>query len=86
MQRILYKPVGLALGAAASVVAGVLFKQVWRRTTGEEEAPSATDQDYGWGEIILAAVIQGAIFAGVKAAVDRAGAVGVSRLTGRWPA
>jgi len=30
--------------------------------------------------------MQGAIFAVVRAAVDRAGATGVRRLTGKWPA
>ncbi len=85
MQRILYKPVGLVLGAAAGAVAGAVFRQVWRRATGDDEAPAPTDEDYGWVEVLAAAVIQGAIFAGVKAAIDRAGAEGVRKLTGRWP-
>ena len=85
LQRIAYKPVGLVLGAVAGLLAGAVFKQVWRRATGEDEAPSPTDEDYGWGEVLAAAIIQGAIFAGVKAAVDRAGASGVRRITGRWP-
>lgn len=85
LQRIAYKPVGLVLGALAGLLAGTVFKQVWRRATGEDEAPSPTDEDYGWGEVLAAAIIQGAIFAGVKAVVDRAGASGVRRITGRWP-
>jgi Protein of unknown function (DUF4235) len=35
--------------------------------------------------VLLAAAIQGAIFAVVKAAVDRAAAVGTHKLTGTWP-
>ena len=54
-------------------------------TAGDGEAPNATDEDRGWGEILAAAALQGAIFAVVRAAVDRGGAVGVRRLTGRWP-
>jgi predicted metal-dependent enzyme (double-stranded beta helix superfamily) len=81
-----YKPVGLALGAAAGMLAGMAFKQVWRVVAGDDDAPNATDEDRGWGEILLAAALQGAIFAVVKAAVDRGGATGVRRLTGRWPA
>jgi hypothetical protein len=34
---------------------------------------------------VSAAVLQGAIFAGVKAVVDRGGAVATRRLTGTWP-
>jgi hypothetical protein len=50
-----------------------------------EAHPSATDEERGWGEILAAAALQGAIFALVKAAVDRAGATGVKKVTGEWP-
>ncbi|MGN9777296.1 DUF4235 domain-containing protein [Micromonospora sp. H33] len=80
-----YKPVGILLGIAAGTIAGAIFRQVWTVTAGDGEAPSATDEDRGWGEILAAAALQGAIFAVVRAAVDRGGAVGVRRLTGRWP-
>ncbi|CAL9278567.1 hypothetical protein SUDANB135_00024 [Streptomyces sp. SudanB135_2055] len=50
-----------------------------------EDAPDATDEERGWGEAVAAAVLQGAIFAGVKAAVDRGGAAATRRLTGAWP-
>jgi Protein of unknown function (DUF4235) len=83
--KLAYKPVGLALGAAAGVLSGLVFKQIWRRVGGEDVAPSAVDEDRGWGEILAAAALQGAIFALVKAAMDRAGATGVRRVTGQWP-
>jgi hypothetical protein len=35
--------------------------------------------------VLLAATLQGATFALVKAAVDRAGAEGTHKLTGFWP-
>ncbi|MFD5716032.1 DUF4235 domain-containing protein, partial [Streptomyces pharetrae] len=38
------------------------------------------------GEILLAAAVQGAIFATVRSAVDRAGAKAIARKTGVWPA
>jgi hypothetical protein len=34
---------------------------------------------------LAAATVQGAVFGGVKAAVDRAGATGFAHLTGAWP-
>ncbi len=80
-----YKPVSLVAGIAGGLVAGVIFKQIWKRVADEDEAPEATDAAYGWGEVILAAAIQGAIFAGVKAVVDRGGASGFRKLTGVWP-
>jgi hypothetical protein len=83
--KLAYKPFGLLLGAAAGLVAGVVFKQVWRVVSGDDDAPNATDEERGWVEIMLAAALQGAIFAAVKAAVDRGGAEGVRKLTGEWP-
>jgi hypothetical protein len=84
--KIAYKPVGLILGATAGAVSGLLFKQIWKRLASDDDAPNATDEDRGWGEVLSAAALQGAIFAVVKAAVDRAGATGIRRVTGRWPA
>ncbi|NEA67509.1 DUF4235 domain-containing protein [Streptomyces sp. SID12488] len=80
-----YKPVGMAMGIAGGLLAGAVFKQVWKRLAHEDEAPDATDEFRSWREVLTAAVVQGAIFAGVKAAVDRGGATAVRRLTGNWP-
>ncbi|GAB3141186.1 DUF4235 domain-containing protein [Micromonospora sonneratiae] len=85
INRAAYKPVGMLLGIGAGVLAGALFRQVWKLTAGDGDAPNATDEDRRWGEILAAAALQGAIFAVVRAAVDRGGAVGVRRLTGHWP-
>jgi predicted metal-dependent enzyme (double-stranded beta helix superfamily) len=86
VNKLAYKPVGLLLGVGAGIVAGALFKQVWKMAAGDDDAPNATDEERGWGEVLAAAALQGAIFAVVKAAVDRGGAAGMRRLTGRWPA
>jgi hypothetical protein len=85
VNKVLYKPVGFALGAVAGLVAGFIFKQIWQAVADEPDAPNATDEDRGWGEILAAAALQGAIFAIVKAAVDRGGAEGVRKMTGHWP-
>ncbi|MFD3679984.1 DUF4235 domain-containing protein [Streptomyces sp. NPDC058613] len=83
--KIAYKPVGLALGAASGMIAGIAFKQAWKLIEGEGDAPDATDEDRSWKQILIAAGLQGAIFAVVKAAVDRSGAVATRRVTGTWP-
>jgi hypothetical protein len=85
VQKVAYKPVGLLLGIGAGAVAGFVFKEVWKLAAGDDDAPDATDEDRGWGEILAAAALQGAIFAVVRALVYRGGAVGVKRLTGDWP-
>lgn len=85
MNKILYKPFSIAFSVAGGLAAGVVFRQVWKRLSGEEEAPEATSLEYGWAEVLAAAALQGAIFAVVKAAIDRGGAAGIRRLTGEWP-
>ncbi|MEV7073748.1 DUF4235 domain-containing protein [Streptomyces sp. NPDC091972] len=83
--KIAYKPVGLAIGAVSGVVAGAVFKQAWKMLGHDQDAPDATDEERNWGEVVLAATLQGAIFAAVKAVVDRGGATATRRLTGAWP-
>jgi hypothetical protein len=85
VNKLLYKPFSIAFSVAGGVLAGMVFKQVWKAVSGEDEAPKATSREYGWAEVIAAAALQGAIFAVVKAAIDRGGAEGVRRVTGTWP-
>ncbi|WEH38370.1 DUF4235 domain-containing protein [Streptomyces sp. AM 2-1-1] len=80
-----YKPMGLAVGMAGGLVAGAVFRKVWKTVSRQADAPSPTDRDRGWPEILAAAALQGAIFSTVRAAVERGGAVTVRRLTGTWP-
>ncbi|MCU1617855.1 MAG: hypothetical protein JWO98_5395 [Frankiales bacterium] len=83
--KIAYKPVGLLGGILAGAASGALFKLVWKRISNEEEAPKALESGYSMPEAVLAAALQGAIFAATKAAIDRAGARGFTKLTGKWP-
>lgn len=80
-----YRPIGLVGGVLAGMVSGALFKQIWKRVADEDDAPGALQSEYSMGEVVLAAAIQGAIFAATKAAIDRAGARGFTKLTGSWP-
>ncbi|MFF8960126.1 DUF4235 domain-containing protein [Streptomyces sp. NPDC014894] len=83
--KVFYKPVGMTLGAVSGLLATAVFGQVWKRLGHDDDAPGPTDRDRDWPEVLLAAAIQGAVFSTVKAAVDRAGATAVHRLTGTWP-
>lgn len=83
--KLLYKPLGIVFGVAGGMIGGAIFKQVWKRVAGEEDAPAALESEYGWKEILPAAALQGAIFGAVKAATDRAGARAFERATGEWP-
>ena len=85
MIKILYKPFGMIVSVLGGLIAGAIFKRIWRLTAHEDEAPESTDAQRGWAEVLIAATLQGAIFALVKAAADRGAATMTRRLTGVWP-
>ena len=83
--KLAYRPVGILASVAAGAIASAVFKQIWKRVSDEDDAPDAMQSEYSLGQIVLAAMLQGAIFAAVKALIDRGGARGFQRLTGSWP-
>ena len=85
MAKVVYTPLGILFSVLGGLVAGAIFKQIWKLVAGEEDAPGAKESEYGWKEILPAAAAQGATFGLVKAAVDRGGAEGFRKLTGVWP-
>jgi hypothetical protein len=83
--KLIYRPFGLLFSVLGGVLAGMLFKRLWRLWSDERDPPKAKESEYGWREVLPAALLQGAIFGLVKAAIDRGGARAFERLTGTWP-
>ncbi len=74
-----YKPIGMVFSILGGVLANIVFGQVWKRISDAPTPPNATDEDYTTREVLLAALLQGALFGLVKSAVDRAGMRAVKR-------
>ena len=85
MSKLLYKLMTMVISVLSGMLATSIFKRLWKVAAGEDEAPEPTDVRRGWREVLTAAALQGAIFALVRAAVDRATAEGTRKLTGVWP-
>jgi hypothetical protein len=85
MMKLLYKPFAIVAGLVASRTAGAIFRRLWAFLAKETEMPQAMEQSRGWAEVVVAAMLQGAVFGGVKALVDRTFATGYFRRTGVWP-
>ncbi len=83
--KLLYKPLGLLVSVLGGILASAVFNKVWPAATGQQEAPEATSAEHSTKQVLLAALVQGAVFGAVKAAVDRAGAKGFKQLTGTDP-
>ena len=85
--KILYRPWGIGSSILAGVLASQIFKQVWKQAApgDQDEPPKALKSEYDLKQVLVAAAVQGAIFAVVKAAVSRGGARAFERWTGEWP-
>jgi len=85
--KILYRPVGLVSGIVSGALAGVLFKQLWKvaSPSHSKDTPKALESEFKLREILIAAALQGAIYATVKALVDRGGARAFEKTLGEWP-
>jgi Protein of unknown function (DUF4235) len=85
MIKLFYRPVSMLFSVLGGVLARAIFKRAWKIMAREDDAPKSTDAQRSWREVLLAAAVQGAIFALVKAAVDRGAAEATRKLTGVWP-
>jgi hypothetical protein len=85
MLKLLYKPVAIVAGIVGGLLSGLIFKQVWKVAGRGSDVPAPLDSERGWGEILLAAALHGAIYGLVKTAVDRGAAEWTRKRTGIWP-
>lgn len=85
--KILYRPVGLVSSIAAGAIASTIYKKIWAKTIDDttDAPPNPLESDYALRTILGAALIEGAIFAMVRAATQRGGARAFERATGEWP-
>ncbi len=82
--KLLYRPFGLIAGLIAGLLSRKLFDFIWSRFD-EEQPPTAVTREAAMPKVIGAAVLQGMVFSGTRAAVDRYGARGFEYVTGAWP-
>ena len=80
-----YKVLGLLVGMLGGLLASAIVRKVWDLMPGHDDAPEAIDTRRSWGEILTAAALQGAIFAVIRAAVERATAASAEKLAGEQP-
>jgi dihydrodipicolinate synthase/N-acetylneuraminate lyase len=85
MKSLLYRLISLGLSVVSGMLAGALFKGMWKLIAREEDAPDAPDMQRSWKEVLPAAALQGAVFATVKAAVERGAVQGGRKVAGPKP-
>ncbi|MGJ9413900.1 DUF4235 domain-containing protein [Aeromicrobium sp. CF4.19] len=88
--KVLYRPVGIVSSIVGGLLASMVFKQIWKRVSptvdpDHADPPGPLESEYPLKEILIAAVLQGAIYSLVKAIIDRQGAKAFQKATGEWP-
>jgi uncharacterized protein DUF4235 len=82
--KVLFAPIGVLAGLIAGFLAQKGFERIWA-IVDEEQAPEVEDREVSYPKLVLALLLEGAIFRLVKGMVDRGARVSFASLTGRWP-
>lgn len=69
------------------MIAGRLVRRIyaWSTRGDRADAPTALESEYTLRQVMLGAAISGAVFAGVRALIERGGARAFQRWFGEWP-
>ncbi|HEU4737241.1 MAG TPA: DUF4235 domain-containing protein [Solirubrobacterales bacterium] len=82
--KLLFTPIGILAGLAAGLLAQKGFDRIWA-IIDEEEPPEVDEREVSYPKLVLALLLQGAIFRLVKGMVDRGARTSFASMTGRWP-
>jgi hypothetical protein len=85
--KILYRPWGLVASLLGGLIAGQMVQLLWKHLDPDspDDPPTPLQSEYRLPKILIAALVQGAIFSAVRALINRGGARAFERWTGEWP-
>ena len=81
---LLFRPVGIISGLIAGFIASKIFEKSWS-SISNEEPPAADQRAPGIPKLIVALLLEGAVFSLVRGLVDHGARVAFKRYTGAWP-
>jgi hypothetical protein len=82
--KLLFIPVSVLAGLVAGLLGKKAFEGVWK-VIDEEEPPSPEHRELAMPKLVLALLLEGAIFRLVKGLTDHGARRVFSRATGSWP-
>jgi hypothetical protein len=81
---LLFRPVGLVAGLIAGIVARKVFDKGWS-SFSQTEPPSPEEESISVKRLVLALLLEGAVFSLIRGLVDHGARVAFRRYTGAWP-
>jgi hypothetical protein len=81
---LVFRPVGILVGLLAGVVGTKIFELIWK-LIDDEDAPDPKYREIALGKLVVALLLEGAIFRVLRGLADHGARHGFARLTGEWP-
>jgi hypothetical protein len=82
--KLVFIPVSILGGLIAGLISQKAFDAIWGKVD-QEEPPHPDQRGVNLGKLVIALLIEGAIFRLVKGLFDHAARRGFARMTGAWP-
>jgi hypothetical protein len=82
--KILFVPFSIVAGLIAGLIGKKAFEGVWG-LIDDEEPPEPEHREISWPKLIMALMVEGAIFRVVKGLVDHKARGWFEKVTGSWP-
>jgi len=84
LSKILFIPVSMGSGLLAGLVGKKIFGLIWG-VFDKEEPPKPEHRDVDQRKLVLALLIDGAVFALIRGLIDHGSRHAFTRVTGTWP-
>jgi hypothetical protein len=84
VQKVIFTPVSIVSGLLAGLIASQIFERLWS-VIDDQDPPDPKYREIEWPKLIVAMLLQGAIFRVVRGVVDHQLRRGFQRYTGAWP-
>jgi hypothetical protein len=82
--KFVFTPFSIVLGLIAGIVGQKIFEKIWG-LVDDEEAPSPQYREFSWPKLVVALLVEGAIFRLVKGLTDHGARRAFAGITGAWP-
>jgi hypothetical protein len=82
--KLAFMPISILGGVVAGLVGKKIFERLWG-LIDDEEPPDAKHRDIDYRKLVVALLLEGAIFRFVRGWFDHGARQGFRRLTGTWP-